>query len=336
MKIRYQMFLLMVCSLFISMSVSASTMLSISGEVRQPLSIDISDISRFQTVRVQLNEVMKDGTYKGAFFYHGVTLRTLLDLATIEKKAKTSSKDIALAIRVRNKDGKTVVLSWGEIYYRNSGNIIIATSATPIMPHHGCDSCHKPEFYKPYMDQLSRDIGFPKLVVGSDGFADRSLDGVVSIEVIDPVAEQIVKKDSSAKLNSPSFKIIGLVKQELTVTDLSKYPDKQKRVIHFGEGKGFHGIYNYSGASFKDLLNQAGIDEDLTTAFIVTAPDGYYSLFSYGELFLSRVEEPIIIADKENDKPIVEGGKFFLIPTEDLMSDRDVKSVEKIEVLTLN
>jgi hypothetical protein len=337
MKNRLIFKILLLIILFSPCAISAEPQSSmvISGEVKQSLTLSINDLNKFQTVNVQLNEVMKDKTYRGAFFYHGVTLRTLLDMASIEKKVKSSSKDIGLAIRIRNREGKEVILSWGEIYYRNSGNIIIATSATPIMPRHGCESCHKTEFTKPYMDQLSRDIGFPKLVVGSDGYADRSIDGVVSIEVIDPAVNQDVKKASSSKLYSSSFKITGLVKQEMSLTELSKYPGVKKRIIHFGEGKGFHGIYNYSGASFKDLLNQAGINEDLTSIFIVSAPDGYYSLFSYGELFLSRVEEPIIIADKENDKPIDEGGKFFLIPTEDLMSDRDVKSVEKIEVLKL-
>ena len=41
------------------------------------------------------------------------------------------------------------------------------------------------------------------------------------------------------------------------------------------------------------------------------------------------------MANKANNEPIEDGGKFFLISTEDLMADRDVKSVEKIEVFTL-
>ena len=52
-------------------------------------------------------------------------------------------------------------------------------------------------------------------------------------------------------------------------------------------------------------------------------------------IYLNRDENSIFIADKANGEPIEDGGKFFLIPTEDLMADRDVKSVEKIEVFTL-
>jgi hypothetical protein len=109
----------------------------------------------------------------------------------------------------------------------------------------------------------------------------------------------------------------------------------EKRVKHLGEGKGFHGISDFSGAPLKVILDEVGIYPDLRKVFYVSAPDGYYSLFSYGEIYLNMVEESVIIADRANSESIEEGGKFFLVPTEDLMSDRDVKSVEKIEVLTL-
>lgn len=309
--------------------------ISIKGLVKQPLSLSADDLERFQKVTVQLNEIMKDGTYRGVFYYQGVTLRNLIDTAVIEKKDKTFLKQIDMAIKVRNREGNEVVLSWGEIYYRNSGDILIATSATPIMPHKSCASCHESSFYKPYMDQLSRNIEFPKLVVASDGYSDRCLEGVVSIEVIDPPQNKKVTGDSSDELSSTSFKITGLVEKEMTVTDVSKYQDKEMEVIFVGEGKGFHGIRDYSGASLYVLLDEAGIDYDLTTVFLVSAPDGYRSLFSYGEVFLNRDKESIFIADTEDGKAIEEGGKFFLIPTDDIMADRDVKSVKKIEVFSL-
>jgi len=329
-------FILVSCLFSLNGIGAEASSVSISGLVKQPLNLGMEDLDRFQTVRVQLNDIMKDKTYRGAYYYHGVTLRSLLDTAVIEKKVKTNSKDIDLAIKVSNREGKSVVLSWGEIYYRNSGDIIIATSATPIMPHKSCSSCHKDEtFYKPYLDVFNRDIKFPKLVVASDGFAERSIEGVVSIEVIDPGQTQNIKGNTSATLSSLSFKITGLVKKEMTVTDLSKYPRKELTMIHMGEGKGFHGIGDYSGATLKALIKEAGINDDLSIVFVVTAPDGYRSLFSYGELFLNRGDDSIIMADKIDGKAIEEGGKFFLVPCDDIMSDRDVKSVEEIEVISL-
>ncbi|TAL26679.1 MAG: hypothetical protein EPN94_02760 [Nitrospirae bacterium] len=340
MKNRLTSYLLFITVFLFPCAIFAETQssITISGEVKQPLSIAIDKLAGFQTVNVQLNEVMRDKTYKGAFNYRGVALKTLLDMASIEKKAKSSSKGIDLAIKITNKEGKSVVLSWGEIYYRNSGDIIIATEATPIKPHKSCANCHKDEkYYKPYLDVLDRKVEFPKLVVGGDGYAERSIEGVTSIEVINPAHEEVKKGANSGagKLFSPSFSINGSVKKEMILTDLSKYPRKELRMIHMGEGKGFHGIGDYSGPTLKTLVEEAGVNNDLTTVFIVTAPDGYRSLFSYGELFLNRGDDSIIIADKINGKAIEEEGKFFLVPCDDIMSDRDVKSVEKIEVLSL-
>jgi hypothetical protein len=330
-----KIFLLIVCIFLCSdVYAYAEDYISITGNVRQPLNLSIEDLGRFQTVRVQLNEIMKDGSFNGVFYYKGVPLRALLDTAYIEKGKTTFSKKIDMAVLVRAEDGKEVVLSWGEIYYRNSSDIIIATSASPIIPHKSCASCHDADFYKPYMDQFDRDIGFPKLVIAGDAYSDRSIEDIVSIEVIDPrPIKPAVKKMET--LFSLKFIITGDVKEEITITDISSYPRVEERIKSVGEGKGFHGISDYSGASFKTILDQAGVDQDLTTVFYVSAPDGYYSLFSYGEIYLNSNEESIIIADMANGEPIKEGGRFFLIPTEDLMADRDVKSVERIDVFTL-
>ena len=95
-------------------------------------------------------------------YYNGVPLRTLLETAFIKKEETAFNKVIDVAILVRNKDGEEVALSWGEIFYKNSYDIIIATSASPIKPHHGCDSCHTPEETNPRMKQFDRKIGFPQ------------------------------------------------------------------------------------------------------------------------------------------------------------------------------
>jgi hypothetical protein len=341
MKTRCLILLLSVFCFLNAMAASAATNINITGLVKQPLSLGIDDLGRFQTVKVQLNDVTRDKIYRGTFYYQGVTLRALLDTALIEQKGKSNSKNIALAIKVTNKEGKSIVLSWGEIYYRNSGDIIIAMSATPIMPHKSCASCHKDEaFYKPYMDVFKREIGFPKLVVGSDGYGERSIENVVSIEVVDPSQNKVSKEGEHAssgttKLFSPSFIITGLVKKEMILSDLSKYPRKELRMVHMGEGKGFHGIMDLSGTTLKVLLNEAGVNNDLNSVFIVSAPDGYRSLFSYGELYLKRGDDSIIMADQLDGKAMDEEGKFFLVPCDDIMSDRDVKSVEKIEVISL-
>jgi len=77
-----------------------------------------------------------------------------------------------------------------------------------------------------------------------------------------------------------------------------------------------------------------GIKPDVTQGFVVSAPDGYRTLLSSGEVFLSSHGKSILIADHIADEPIDEEGKFKLLLADDLAADRWVKAVEKIEVVT--
>ncbi len=110
MKIKIKAFvLLLVTSAFIcSVAYASSRSISVSGVVRQPLNLSLEDLHQFQTVRVQLNEVLKDRSYRGAWYYRGVTLRTLLETAFIEKEESSLKKPLDLAILVRNREGKEV------------------------------------------------------------------------------------------------------------------------------------------------------------------------------------------------------------------------------------
>jgi precorrin-4 methylase len=314
-------------------SASPST-LAITGLVRQPLNLTRQDLNGFDAIRVQLNEVMSDGSFQGVFHYSGVPLKSLLELAGVEKEETAFGKKVDLAILVRNKKGVQVALSWGEVFYRNPGGIIVATSALPIMPHKDCKRCHDPEVYKPRLDQFQRKIGFPKLVISSDTYADRSLEEITSIEVLDLRPKMPAKK--LKKLYASEFTITGAVEKAQTVQDLGDYPRREITVMHLGEGKGYHGIDRFAGVPFKAILDKAGIAPDLSTTFLISAPDGYRSLFSYGEIFLNPAGDRMTLADRINGQPVKNGGKFVLVSPDDLMSDREVKAVQKIEVISLH
>ena len=122
---------IIILSVFICGDIFAASV-SITGAVKQPLNLSIEDLCRFKTVQIQLNEILKDKSYRGAWFYNGVPLRTLLETAFVEKEESAFKKAIDLAVLVRNSEGEEVALSWGEIFYKNSYDIMIATSAIPI------------------------------------------------------------------------------------------------------------------------------------------------------------------------------------------------------------
>jgi len=203
-------------------------------------------------------------------------------------------------------------------------------SAQPIMPKKTCDKCHSPEEYQPRLDQFHRKILFPKLVISSDIYADRCLDGITSIEVLD--LRPKMPSEKMDELYSPEFSITGAGLEPKTFSNLSVYPRTRTIVKHLGEGRGYHGMEKLEGTSLKALLDM-DVKPDLTQVFLVSAPDGYRSLFSYGEVFLDPAGERMMIADRINNEPLKKDGKFFLVVPDDLMADRWVKAVEAIDVI---
>jgi precorrin-4 methylase len=273
-----------------------------------------------------------DRQYHGVFYFRGVPLKTLLELASIEKEETGFSKRVDLAILVRNKAGKQVVLSWGEVFYSNPSEVVLAFSSTPIIPHHDCNRCHGPEVYQQRLDVLSRPVGYPKLVVANDFYTDRCLEDVTNIEVFDLHLKMETKKMKT--LFSPSFTVTGDVKKTLMVTRLTAYPRAEALAKSVGDGAGYHGLASYGGVLLSDLLRKAGVKPDVTQGIVVSAPDGYRALFSSGEVFLSPRGKGIIIADRVANAPVDKEGKFKLVLAHDLAADRWVKAVNNIEVVT--
>ena len=92
-----------------------------------------------------MTEVGSDRQFHGTFVYRGVPLKTLLSLASVRKEDSNYQKPFDLAVVVKNREGKTAVLSVGEIFYRNGGEILVAFAAEPLMPgHKNCGACHGP------------------------------------------------------------------------------------------------------------------------------------------------------------------------------------------------
>ena len=332
MKVRF-FFIIIVCVFVLTFNAFAGSQsyVRISGIVEHPLKLDLNDLAQFQSVQVQLDEVTRDGRYNGVFRYRGAPLKTLLEIASIKKVNTDFSKNVDLAVIVTDNNGKAIVLSWGEIFYQNPADIIVAAFANPIIPHHSCKICHAPGVYKSRLAKLHRKIVFPKLVISEDRFSDRSLDGIKSIEVID--LHPRVVKEKQTLLFSPVLTITGAVKKPLILRSLSSYRHIGLKAKMIGEGKGYHGIIDFTGVPLKSLFEDAGLNYNLKTVFMVSAPDGYRALFSYGELFLNYKGDSVIIADRMDNHLIKKGGRFFLIQPADLMADRDVQSVRKIEVI---
>jgi len=325
--------LLAVSVLVVLLAASSSMALTIGGVVRQPLNLSLEDLAKLESVSARLNEVTSDNRFGGAFTYRGVPLRTLLGLASIEKEESGFPKPVDLAVVVRNREGKTAVLSWGEIFYRNPSEIVVAVSTVPVMPFHkNCGDCHGAEVYEPAMNRLKRTVGLPKLIVANDFFTDRSLEDIVHIDVID--MKQKTDKKQMKTLFSPKFTIADVKGKSVEIGDLAGYARTGVSVKNVGEGRGYHGWRRFEGVPLREVLAKKGVMPDSDTAILASAADGYRVLISYGELFLAPGGEKILVADGVGGKPLKEG-KFTLVLPDDLFADRMVKALSRIEIVSL-
>jgi hypothetical protein len=307
--------------------------LSITGAVNNPLKMDVKNLDPLKTIDVQLNEISSKKDYSGAFIYHGVALKSLLSLAGIEKKATDFNKPVDLAVIIKNQAGECVALSWGEIFYKNPENVVIATSADPILPRKGLEHFADPEACQKMIRILNRKIGFPKLIITSDFLTDRCIENVTEVIVHDLRSD--VPGEKSPNPYSETFSVSGKVTHPQT---FEKLPDHSPVAIpcHIvGEGRGYHGTRVFGGISLKDVLRSSNPDMNLNTVFLISAPDAYRALVSYGELFFNPHGDRILIADRCDGEMLKEGGKFILVFPDDLMADRMVKAVCKIEVIHL-
>jgi len=322
--------LLLVFTSFSPVRAEDERIVSIRGDIKHLLELTMEDLTKFDSATARLNEVTRDRQFHGAFTYTGVPLRTLLEIAVIEKGKTDFAKPIDLAIIVENKQGEKVALSWGEIFYRNPAEILIAYTALPVMPHKSCQSCHTPAIYEQRLSEMTRQVKLPKLVVASDFYTDRCIEGITNITVIDLRPEIEIQKQK--ELFSEQFTVAGHKMQPFQIQDLSSFHHEKVTVKMIGDGKGYHGLHYVEGVFLSEILSQAGMKHEFDTVVLVSAPDGYRTLLSYGEIFLNARRNRSLLADRIDQEAIRKNGRFILFIPDDLSADRWVKAVDKIEI----
>ena len=314
-----------------------SSSFEIAGLVKTTTSFSVEDLRRLEPVSLRANEVHRDGAFFGSYTVRGVPLRALLDAAVVQKGASAFDKPLDLAIVVTGDSGKRAVVSWGEVYYRNAPEIVVAFDSQPVIPHKPCERCHGPEVFGDRLAMLKRSPAFPKLVVTRDFWGDRFVEGISKIEVVEPLpgdpAAPAKKREGHQKLWSESAAIAAPGKPESVLSSLDGFARVEVDAIMAGDGIGFHGTRRFSGVALSEVLSKAGVAPDPATAILLTAPDGYRVLLSAAEVFDEPAAAPIILADQEGGNAIDDGGRFHLVLPADHAADRWLKSVSRIEVV---
>lgn len=138
---------------------------------------------------------------------------------------------------------------------------------------------------------------------------------------------------------APSIEVTGSIAKPFTLTaaDLAQMPRATATTTNGGVETRYEGVWMH------EILKKAGLPlgealrgKALTTYVLAEAQDGYQVIFSVGELDPAMTDAQILVADKENDKPLFgNNGAFRLVAPNDKRGARSVRMLTKLEIVQL-
>ena len=292
----------------------------IEGEVQDPGPVDLNPLPLRNAAVKELAFENGKRVFKGAFFVSGYALCDILNGKAIKKSPEnTFGSPVDMYVIVENDKGAKTVFSWGEIYYRESYDLLVARSVQPVYPARAKASYPLPQE--------------PRLICGSDLLNFRFLDNPTKITVksFHGPLPAVKPKD----VFSPEI-AIAAKSGSAKVGEIGSSAALRKNIsVLYGHGMGFREALDFAGYSLKDLIADRipwSPENARDTIAVVSAKDGYRSVFSASEI-MNRGDDKEILLNDLKDQP--NGGRYTLIVTGDFFADRNVKSVEKIELIRI-
>jgi hypothetical protein len=292
--------------------------IEVGGEIVNPGKVDVSRLA-LRCLNVS-EAVLAKGkqTFVGSYTYRGYSLFDILKERYLDKKNRREFPSIIdLLVRVENKQGEKVVLSWGEIFYPTAlHRIIVAVQVARIIPSKTGERWPLPRQ--------------AKLVCGDDLFADRNIKNPSKITVFSAPLHFKVRRNLKP-LYSGSIDVyagkkkVGVIDKLAEQLPVMTYPS-----VFYGRGKGFHGIRYFEGRLLKSVLAEyAHLDRENVRRgyWVVSAADGYRVAITFAELFNRSDHKEFLIYDTGAGQ---DTGRFKLFPSADFFSDRAVKAVTGI------
>jgi len=289
----------------------------IEGEVRNPGPVDLSRLP-VRSAPVKELELQESGAaFRGAYYVTGYALYDILNEKAVEKAPGSDFKPpLDIYAVVENDEGAQVVFSWGEIFYRTSFDILISKSVQPINPVKTEETWPLPEM--------------PRLVCGSDLYNVRYLNNPRKITIRSFRGQ--FPEGSPETMYVPQIEFLTAAGSAMIGDIGPAVGQKKYRSVHYGHGRGYKGVHDTTGYALKDLIEEAKtipLDRVRDHCVVVSAKDAYRSVFSLGEI-LNRNDnlDPVLIDNLDSPR----NGRYTLRVPGDFFVDRDVRSVEKIEI----
>ena len=335
--------------------------IALTGSVKKPQLVDGASLASLPRVRLHAKLSAPDGAYRTTIEAEGVALKELVERAEVGKALDDGfDRPLDVAVVVTGRDGKKALFSWGELFLSgDAGGAVLADRLRPFFPHHhepvpdpsiasgawldaaararldvsGCAGCH--EGGKVPKVDVPRGVC---LVPTRDATGRRFVEDVVSIEVRQAGFPAPARKKDLADpwVEAPKLLLPGGRSVPLGAKATRGLPRVAGQDDAIGLGRGFRGRSRFAGASLASLLRAhlpAGTDPGLLFV-VVTASDGYRSLYSGGEILLSRLPENVVLVDTEGGKPLLRrSGRLKSAVRADFFVDRSVRSLAELRVL---
>ncbi len=297
--------------------------IAVKGEVLTELFLSLADIQALPPFFIRDVPVIpervrdrKDQEKVSQTSFRGVLLRDLLYKAGMKFKRKWEP---GVLVKVRNKSGREVVFSFGELFYSSIGRSILIAYEREGIP---CP---------------------PTLLVATDIHDGRTLTDLVEIAVSRVDIELLAYDDQEKKKVRPPSTEFSLIdyasnrQRVLKPADLKTLPTIHiPAAVLIGDCEGFHGIHDLDGVPLSALLKKylsIPNPAPYNRYVLIASDDGYCAAFSFGELFNSRMGDQIVIATMKDGKPLSPADGFAMsITGEDSTGGRSVRRIKKIEV----
>lgn len=329
----------------------------LSGAVARGGSIDPALLRELPPRRLLTHALNRDGSYAQAIEVEGIGLGALLDRVEIKKVPDGFDRPLDTFVVVTGRQGELALFSWGELFATADGGPLLVERARFLLPHHHEPFEKAPFDVKAFLDGAARDaldltpcaschdgkeqraIALPRgflLVTPGDPFPGRFVAEVAEIRVAQVGIEAPPRDKDADKKSLPPLLLVGPNGSgKLDGRTAAKVPRRSFSGAAWGMGRGFKGEHRWEGLDLGDLMRSRipkGVSPS-DTWVLVTAADGYRSLYSGREVFSSKRDGGVLLVDREDGKPLREGlGKYRTLPAGDFFVDRSVRLVSEIRL----
>ena len=300
--------------------------LKITGMTKKEYDLSSYTLNKFATTRVRTREVSPVGEFEGAYVYTGIPLYNILE-GVSPKKPKTAAFDSPLDMVVifHSASGATARFSYCELIMTDDRHpFTLAFHRRQILPH------KDPEKYT--KNRYKENIQGLRLICPRDPDTSRYLDDVTKITftVLKTPDDKLPVTKKGMKCVSEGITIINGGKSASALFgDVAR--SKKSDWVRIGHGQGFKGISKAEGYSLRSFLKKNFKGCGPENFFLFVACDGYRTLFSGREIFLSDDGASYMIIDTLDGKAAT--GKYMLAPVDDYFVDRDVWGLTHVVML---